>query len=227
MLEGNMSEETLSGSDENSAGEDKKSRRLTDAEWAQIVESYELGIKGVVELADEFGVSRQNLSQRFKNNGIRRGSRAHEVQAAVQQAAVNQAAAAAARAETFAAKRAAWIEETRLQGYQMIRNATLIAAKLVGDTVKTNASMASIDDDLKAIRRFQLTLIEGIDARLNKILRADETVDENELPELPLVDLTAEDIVKHHQDIGALDEDTDIDALLKSVDQDLTGMVSS
>ncbi|WLR90991.1 hypothetical protein [Shinella zoogloeoides] len=222
-----MSEEALSGPDENAAGEDKKNRRLTDAEWAQIVESYELGIKGVGELADEFGVSRQNLSQRFKTHGIKRGSRAHEVQAAVQQAATNQAAAAAARAETFAAKRAAWIEETRLQGYQMVRNATLIAAKLVGDTVKSNASMASIDDDLKAIRRFQLTLIEGIDARLNKILRADETVDENELPELPLVDLTAEDIVRHHQDIGALDDETDIDALLKSVDQDLTGMVSS
>lgn len=221
-----MEQDTFSGTDESLAGDDKKNRRLTDAEWAQIVESYELGIKGIGELADEFGVSRQNLSQRFKTNGISRGSRAHEVQSAVQQAALNQAAASAARSETFAAKRQAWIEETRLQGYQLVKQASGIAAKLVMTQLQSAGSMAAIDDDLKAIRRFQLTLIEGIDARLNKILKADETVDENDLPQLPLVDLTSQDIVKHHQDIGALDEDTDIDALMQSVDQDLTGMVS-
>lgn len=219
-----MSDENISGLNEETSGDDKKSRRLSDAEWAQIVECYELGTKGVGELADEFGVSRQNLSQRFKNHGIKRGARAHEVQSAVQQAALNQAAAAAARAETFAAKKAGWIEETRLQGYQLIKQASAIAAKIVQDQIKANGPMAAIDDDLKAIRRFQLTMIEGVDARLNKILRADEEVDVADLPELPLIDLTAEDIVQHHRDIGALDEDTDIEELLKSVDQDLTGV---
>lgn len=219
-----MSETEVSGSETNEAGEGRK--RLTEGEWAQIVEAYELGIKGVTELADEFGCTRQNLSIRFKAHGIKRGSRAHELQAAVNQAAVSNAVAAAARAETFADKRKAWIEETRLQGYQLVKQASGLAAKAVVEQVKKSGSLAAIDDELKAIRRFQTIIIEGVNARLNDILRADESVDENELPELKIEDLSAEDIIQHHQNIGALDEDTDIEELMKSVDQNLKGMVS-
>lgn len=215
-----MSEEEISGS------ENARSKRLTEAEWAQIVEAYELGLKGVVELASEYGCTRQNLSTRFTNNGIKRASRAHELQDAVKQAAVNNAAASAARAETFADKRKAWIEETRQQGYQLIKQASGLAAKAVIDQARSSGPMAAIDDELKAIRRFQTIIIEGVNARLTSILRADESVDENELPQLPIIDLTADDIVTHHQAIGALDEDTDIEELLSSVDQNLKGMVT-
>lgn len=220
-----MSEVELSGSEENESGE-SKAKKLTEAEWGQIVEAYELGIKGIVELSREYGCTRQNLSTRFKNHGIVKGSRSHELKDAVKQAAVNNAVQAAAQAETFADRRVAWIEETRQQGYQLIKQASGIAAKAVIDAVKGGASVASVDDELKAIRRFQSIIIEGVEARLVTILRADETVDVNELPQLPIVDLTAEDIITHHQNIGALDEDTDIEELMQSVDQDLKGMVT-
>ena len=219
-----MSDTEISGSEEKDAGENK-GKRITEAEWTAIVEAYELGLKGVVELANEYGCTRQNLSIRFKNAGVVKGSRAHEVKDAVKQVALNNAAAAAARAETFAEKRMAWIEETRQQGYQLIKQASGLAAKAVIDATRAGSSMASIDDDLKAIRRFQSIIIDGVEARLDTILRADESVDENELPQLVLSDLTAEEIIAHHKNIGALDEDTDIEELMQSVDQNIKDMV--
>lgn len=220
-------EDTSSGVSKTSEEtEDKRSgKRLTDAEWAEIVENFELGLMGIVELANKYGVSRQALSQRFKTNGIRGGSRTHEIREAVNQAA-KQHAAASVPAERFIDRRAEWIEETRMQGYAALKQAQMMTVKKVIDTHKAGNSMSSIDDELKALRRYQQILVENIDSRLGSILSANDSVDETNLPALILEDLTASEIIEHHKEIGALDEDTDIDELLKSVDQDLSGMTS-
>ena len=53
-----MSEAETSGSVPNEAGEgQRKERRLTDGEWVQIVEAYELGLKGVTELASDADIA--------------------------------------------------------------------------------------------------------------------------------------------------------------------------
>lgn len=213
-----MTDETEHSGDPQQEDENKSGRRLTDAQWAEIVEAYELGTKNIVDLAKEYDVSRQNLSKRFKANGIQGGSRAHELKQAANEAAKSQAA----RAVRFADRRDEFIEETRMQGYAALKQAQMLAAKLVIDAHTSRLSMASIDDDMKALRRYQALLSDNIKTRLNDILGADKNTDLEDLPSLEVLDLTPEEVIEHHREIGALDDDTDIDELMKSVDQDLS-----
>jgi prophage DNA circulation protein len=194
-------------------------RRLSDAEFAEAKELYELGQLGLVELADKYGVSRQALSKRLKGAGAVKGSRAHEIAAAASAAAKSAAASsAAAVAERFADKRAEWIEETRLEGVQALKQARLLARKTVADQLRLGstgaaAPMAAIDDDLKAIARFNKILIDNISEAL-RILKSDELIEEDNLPTLQISDLTDAEILDHHKATGALPEDATIEDML-------------
>lgn len=180
-------------------------KRLSDADFASARELYELGKAGIAELADEFGVSRQTLSKRFKDVGAVKGSRAHELTQAATQAVK-------ATVERFADSRAQWIEETRVDGLKALKQARLIGQKIVVETMKKGDPLGTVDDDLKALSRLNKILIDNLGASLN-ILKANEHVDDADLPTLTLEDLTDSDILNHHISTGALPEDATIEDL--------------
>jgi AraC-like DNA-binding protein len=186
-------------------------KRLTDAEFAAAKELYELGKAGIAELADQYGCARQTLSRRFKEIGSIKGCRAHEVANA-------QSQAIKATAERFAERRAEWIEDTRLEAHKSLKQARMITQKIVLDEVKrtssggSGTSVAGIDDDLRALGRYNKILMENF-AKSLEILRADEHTDEEDLPTLTVEDLTDQDILDHHISIGALDEDATVEDL--------------
>ena len=178
-------------------------RKLSVSELATAVELYELGKGTVATIAQQLNVSRQTLSKHFKAEGTIKGSRAHEVA---------QAAGAAVKAtvERFAERRAELIEETRISGLAALKQARLIAQKIVVDRLKALLPLGGVDDDLRAAARFNKILIDNLNASLN-ILRADEHIDEEDLPILTIEDLTNEDILNHHKSTGAIDEDATIE----------------
>lgn len=180
-------------------------KRFSEADFASAKELYELGKAGIAELSDMFGISRQTLSKRFKDANVVRGSRAHEV---------SQAAGAAVKAvqERFAEGRAQMIEETRMEGLKALKQARLIGQKIVVETVKKGDPLSMIDDDLRALGRFNKILIDNVGKAL-EILKADEHVDDEDLPTLTIADLTDEDILQHHINTGALPEDATIEDL--------------
>lgn len=187
-------------------------RRITDADFAAMKELYELGKLGVTELSDEFGVSRQAISKRFKDAGIVRGSRAHEL-------AATAGAAVKAVTERFAESKAQWIEETRIEAVKTLKQTRLIGQRMVVDAMKgaaaagaTAGSLAGIDDDMRALGRYNKLIIDNYNAALG-ILKADEHVDDEDLPNLTVDDLTNEDVLEHHISTGALPEDATIDDL--------------
>lgn len=184
-------------------------RRLSDAEFAEARELYELGKSGLGDLADMFGISRQALSKRFKDAGAKKGSRAHELAAAAA------SAAKAATADRYIDKRAEWIEETRIEGVKVLQQIRLLARKVVSDAMKAAParSLASVDDDMKTVQRFNKIIVDNIASSL-EILRANEHVNEEDLPKLTLEDLTNEEILQHHKNTGALSEDTTIEEML-------------
>ena len=195
--------------------EEVAATRLSEATWAEITELYELGKFRVTELADKYGISRQALAKRFKAKGVAYGTRAAEVAAAAAAAALTAThqAAAAALAERFNDKRLDWIEETRVQGYKALKQADILAKRIVAEAHKNMKAMGTIDDDLKAVQRFQKILVENTLTRLD-ILNSDDIIDEDDLPQIHFEDLTDEDIIKHHRDNDLIDEDTDTEALL-------------
>jgi transcriptional regulator with XRE-family HTH domain len=189
-------------------------KRMSDADFAEAKELYELGKAGLSELADQFGVSRQALSQRLKSAGAVKGSRAHEVAAAAKKAVTGAAgSSAAATAERFADKRGEWIEETRITGFRQLKLARQLAQKVVQDALSAGRSIATTDDELKAVMRLNKILCDNIESTLN-LLEADKHVDQNDLPSLNIEDLTNEDILKHHIGTGALPEGSTVDDML-------------
>lgn len=208
-----MSEENADDKKSDASGVGK---RMSEADFVEARELYELGKSGLADLADVYGVSRQALSRRFKDAGVIRGSRAHEAAAAVKSAVGSSPSTSAAAAiERYADKRADWIEETRLQGVKQLRIARQLAQKVVQDALSATPPrpLATVDDDLKAVARFNKIICDNL-ARSLDILRANEHVDEDDLPMLILEDLTQEEILQHHKNTGALPEDATIEDML-------------
>lgn len=204
-----MSEDKAPSGPESTSGD-----RMTDADFALARERYELGTDGLVELADEYGVSRQALSKRFKNNGVMKGSRAHEVSAAAAKGAKEAAAASGAASERFHDKRADWIEETRIQGVAALKQARLIGQKTVVDEMKKPGSnLENIDGAMKVVARYSKMLTDNIESTL-RILKSDDHVDEEDLPMLIIEDLTGEEILQHHKDSGAMPDDATVEEML-------------
>lgn len=199
----------------NSSEEDNKNRRMTDAEFASATEKYELGTMGISALADEYGISRQALSKRFKNAGIQRGSRAHEIAKATSVAEKNAAARAQAASERFVDIRAEKIEETRIQGYSALKQARLLAQKTIVEEMKKPGGRPEVvESDLRALARYNKILVDNIEATL-KVLKSDEHIDEEDLPSLVVEDLTDQEILDHHKATGALSEDTTLEEMLE------------
>jgi hypothetical protein len=189
----------MSDEESNNSGSERLSQEVFD----RIRYEYETGQKNLGDLAEEAGVSRQGLSRRLKRAGAVKNSRIHELKKPEN---------APEPDKSYSANRAKWIEETRVSGFNALKQAQIIARKTVADAVRSNQSLATIDDDLKAIQRYNKTLADNILATLN-LLDADNYIDEEDLPQLLIQDLTDEEILEHHKATGALPEDATIEDL--------------
>lgn len=209
-----MSEVTVEREEEEDGKSSGSGSRMSGADFAEARELYELGSASLGELAEKYGVTRQALSERFKRAGVVKESRKHEVAAAAGSGVKSASAAAAgAVAERFSDKRAEWIEETRIQGYQGLRLTRGLAQKIMTDAVRAGRPPASTDDDLKALGRLNKILVDNLNSAL-EILEARDHVDEEDLPTLVIEDLTDEDILRHHIGTGALPEGTTVEEML-------------
>lgn len=186
-----------------SSPEEYGAKRLSDEDYEYAVEAYESGEKNLVDLAAELDVSRQALSKRFKRNGVEKGSK--------------KKAAEIAEEERYSEKRSEWIEKTRVSGYKALSQTQLIARKIVADQLRSGSTIDGVEGQLKAVQRYNKTLVDNIAATLS-VLNADDHVDEDDLPMLVVEDMTNEMILQHHKDTGALPEDATIDDI---VDEEL------
>lgn len=203
-IEGSEDDDTSSGG-----------HRIPEDKWIEMETAYELGVTTQGDLAAKYGVSRQSISRRFKRRGITSGSKASQIAAAATAAAT---AVAAKRASEFAEKRADMVEQTRMEGYNTIRIAGQLMTKLISDTRASSHSLATIQDDLKVLVRYQDAWIRGTRARLKDILNADALVDEATLPSLVIDDITQAEIDKIQRgDEDSDDEVIDIDAELEAL----------
>lgn len=212
--QGTTSENMMTDEVETSA-DDNKNKRMTDAEFASATEKYELGTMGISDLADEYGISRQALSKRFKNAGVIRSSRKDEIAKATAKSEKDAAAKAAATAERFTDIRSEKIEETRIQGFSALKQARMLTQKILIDEMKkpTGGNPEFIDGSLRAMGRYNKILVDNLDATL-KLLKSDEHVDEEDLPQLIVEDLTDQEILDHHISTGAFPEDTTLEEML-------------
>lgn len=185
-------------------------RRLTPAEWAQIKDLWELGTAGATEICTRFKIKPDTLAKRIKRAGIRRGSRAHEVAKANTAATVK---AAEKTAEELTAERKQKIEKTKSEHLQWTEILARQAMALIAKAKQEDRPFSSEDKNLKALERAMKIVATARDERFT-LLDAHDEVDDRELPQLVIRDLTAAEIkarrdAQESDDAEILDETDD------------------
>lgn len=194
--------------DEEDAGD--AGRRLTPAEWAQIKDLWELGTADATEICARFKIKPDTLAKRIKRAGIRRGSRAHEVAKANTAATVK---AAEKTAEELTAERKVKIEKTKSEHLQWTEILARQAMALIAKAKQEDRPFSSEDKNLKALERAMKIVATARDERFT-LLDAHDEVDDRELPQLVIRDLTAAEIkarrdAQESDDAEILDETDD------------------
>lgn len=185
-------------------------RRLTPAEWAQIKDLWELGTADATEICARFKIKPDTLAKRIKRAGIRRGSRAHEVAKANTNATVK---AAEKTAEELTAERKQKIEKTKSEHLQWTEILARQAMALIAKAKQEDRPFSTEDKNLKALERAMKIVVAARDERFT-LLDAHDEVDDRELPQLVIRDLTEAEIkarrdAQEADDAEILDETDD------------------
>lgn len=170
----------------------EKEIRLTPAQWAEAVALWELGQVTLRDLSAKFGISEPSLSAGLKKRGAVKGSRAHEIGKAAADAA---AKAAITEAEDQAEKRKRRIVETKERHYEYADSLAKLIMKEIVDTVRAGKPVGV---SLKSIQALRLAAagLKDIRAERYAILDVDAEIDQDQLPELTIRELTQDEVEK-------------------------------
>ena len=202
--------------------DDKSGKRLTSAQWTDIVTRWELGTIKMAQIIEEFGISKQAVQKYFKRNNVVGGSRKGEIKTAIVAGAAK--SVVASTTPTFADKRKQRIEDTREAHYNAAHLISQLTNKLLMETARPAApgappakTLAQIKEDLRALRYASAIQDQALKMRLD-VLNAHDEIDETEMPEFKVEVLTADDIeeIRNKQD----EDDMGDDALLETFEGD-------
>lgn len=163
-------------------------KRLTRKQWAEIEALWESGAVIYEDLVKKFGLNQSSFERHFKKRGIVKGAKAEatkkKVEEKLAQAAIDEATVIAAR-----------IKETKEQHYTMSSNLSKLAWAEILQAKKDLQPVAVAMNNLKALDKAMDILKKAREERW-AILGLDrpDAVDPEELPELIISELTAEQI---------------------------------
>ncbi len=165
-------------------------KTLTEEQWKEIRERYERGGVKATDLAREYGISSSALSQHFKKYKVVAGARACiEAEAEV---AATAAASPPPPKLTFSDKRVAREEQTREEGYNLIRMARMKQARALAEAEKTGTPIAAMKEAVRVYRMQIASIAEAVRFEL-EILQSDKFIKEEELPNIEIRDLSDEE----------------------------------
>jgi hypothetical protein len=200
---------------EPAAGEDASSpgKRLTQSQWIEIEAHWEYATKSGADICREYGISASALTQHFKRRAaagftIKRGSKAHILKKEAETKVAGAAATTTAEKVSFAAKRPARIEATRETLYNASLANHVEFNKIQRDIGNKTVTPASQLRNIQALRHMELLIKQNIENRL-KILDAEASIDEEEIPTLTIRDLT-DDEIKNIRNSQGEDEEVDL-----------------
>lgn len=191
----------------------KRKAPLTPAQWHEIRTKAETGVARVGQLAKEYGITSQAVSQHLKDHKIVCGSKVAEVKSAVIAAT---ATAIAEKVSAFAEARQVRIEKTREFYYKGHEYLDGLILKKINECVTAvpPRKISDLGPELKALQFAKRSLLIGRQERF-AVLDAENQIDVAALPELVVTDLTNEEI----EAIQRGDDEDDMEDLLAEVDE--------
>lgn len=184
------------------------SNRLTSKQWAEAEALWESGLVTYEDLRKRFGLAQSSFERHFKRKNIIKGAKAiatrKKVDEKLEAEAVDEAAVLAAR-----------IRETKEQHYTMANNLGKLIWSEVLEAKRDKKPVAVALNNIKALREAVASLAI-VRAEKWSVLGLDrpDAVDPDELPELVISELTAEQIEKlRSRDEIDIDDLEGLDAL--------------
>jgi transposase-like protein len=185
------------------------SRSLSEKQKAEAIALYQAGEQTLEQLATRFGRTSRAMSALFAKAGVKKGEKRAEVQAAVTQQ-VN--AQIMGDAGVIAAK----IKETKDSHYAAAKVIAGLIQKQLVNAQQQNKPFATVQNEIKTLKLAAEALATLRGERFVLLGIADgEKDDNNELPELGVHEMTAEQIIEmqSRQDDGGLDMSADEEAM--------------
>lgn len=190
----------------------KKARKpnLTQKEWTEAKTLWESGEVTLTELSKKFDRHEQSFVRYFQRHKIKKGTNRakHQkrVEKEVEKAAMNDAAIIAAR-----------IKETKEEHYKMASGLAKLTWAEVLKTKQDGVPVSTALNNLKALDTAMTVLKKAREERYSVLgLDRPDAIDENDIPELVISELTAEQIAslreRNFNDVGEI-EDVDVSAL--------------
>ena len=184
----------------------KKARKpnLSQKEWTEAKTLWESGEVTYSDLAKKFDRHEQSFIRYFNRHGIKKGtSRAKHmkrIEKEVEKAAVNDAAIIAAR-----------IKETKEEHYKMASGLAKLTWAEVLKTKQDGVPVATALNNLKALDTAMTVLKKAREERYSVLgLDRPDAIDENDVPELVISELTAEQIAllreRNFNDVGEIED---------------------
>lgn len=174
--------------DEVKAAKPAKKPPLTPRQWAEAVALWENGATTLPELAKKFDRHEQSFVQYFRRRGIKKGSKlatiAKKVDKKVEEQHINDAEIIAAR-----------IRETKEEHYKMAAGLAKLTWAEVLKAKQDGVPVGNAINNLKALESAMNVLKKAREERYSVLgLDRADSVDENEVPELVISELTADQI---------------------------------
>lgn len=166
--------------------------RLTPHQWAEIEAAWLYGTATGQELSDKYSISLSALSQHFKRHNIVKNAKRHEIEL---RAKAEIAKSAASKEATFGVLRMERIEKTKNESYQLATAITALLGRYVKEIADGTVSADTMNGKIKALERAKNVLGGAMDIRY-RVLKADEIDTDDDLPELKILDLTADEIAE-------------------------------
>jgi hypothetical protein len=184
---------------------EKEKKKMTPEKWAELRTLAEVdGVRGS-ELARRYGISAAAVSKHFTEHGVTVGSKKKIVEEAATEKAAEKIAEVIAE---FHIKRKQRITETKVQHYSWATQIAADAMTLRAESKKTGKPIGLFDRDFKALQRL-MSIVEHARVERLIVLDAKDEINENELPEIQIRDLSDERI----KEMRERDESEDADGL--------------
>jgi hypothetical protein len=167
---------------------DNPKRRLTPAQWAEVEAQWAAGTVTYEDLVAKYGCAMSTFERHFKKHHIAKGAAV----AATRKAVEDKLVAASIDEATILAAR---IKETKEQHYTMASNLGKLIWKELLDAKAAGSPMASVINNLKALDLAAAGLKKVREERWAVLgLDRPDAVDPDEVPELQITELTADQI---------------------------------
>ena len=187
--------------------------KRTSAEWAEICALWELGDTTLVELGEKFNMNPEYLCRKLKAAGVNKGAKAGQVISKVKDQLVEAASdAAAEEALKIAAKKKATKEDC----YGWIESLQKLTMQKVVSSIKKQEPLSMIKGDIQTLEKAMTIIAVGRKERFDLLGLNGDEVDPNDLPELIIRELTADEIHSlqnqnfNEDDLDDFDLDDDI-----------------